>query len=42
MYGIDYFPACPACGHSPLETQAASPVQVSLAKLAKQIKLLIR
>ena len=41
VYGIDYFPACPACGHSPLETQAASPVQVSLAKLAEQVKRLI-
>ena len=39
MPGIDHFDACPACGHRPLETQAA---RVPIAELVKQIKLLLR
>ena len=42
MPGIDHFDACPACGHSPLQTQAASPARASLAELADQIKRLLR
>lgn len=42
MPGIDHFDACPACGHRPLETQAAGPVRVSLAGLTEQVKRLLR
>ena len=38
MPGIDHFEACPACGHQPLETQAA---RATLAGLAEQIKRLL-
>ena len=40
--GIDHFRACPACGHSPLEMQAASAARATLAELADQIKRLMR
>ncbi|MYZ51252.1 hypothetical protein F5985_03635 [Malikia spinosa] len=33
MPGIDHFDVCPACGHSPLQTQTASPVRASLTEL---------
>jgi hypothetical protein len=40
--GLDHFRACPACGHSPLETRAASGGWGALAELADQIKRLLR
>ena len=40
--GIDYFHACPACGHHPLETRAASTTRATIAELAVQIKRLLR
>ena len=42
MPGIDHFDACPACGHSPLETQAAGVARTVLAGLADQIARLVR
>lgn len=40
--GIDHFSVCPACGHHPLETQAASPAGASLVELSDRIKRLLR
>ena len=42
MRGIDYFDACQACGHGPLETQAASAARATVAALAEQIKRMMR
>jgi hypothetical protein len=42
MPGIDHFDACPACGHRPLETQAAGVARTMLAGMTDQIKRLIR
>lgn len=39
MRGIDHFDACPACGHQPLEMQAA---RAPIAELVEQIKRLLR
>jgi len=36
--GIDHFDCCPACGHQPLETKAASTAQVMLAEVADRMK----
>ena len=42
MRGIDHFDACPACGHKPLETQAASAARATIAGLAEQVRRMMR
>jgi hypothetical protein len=41
MPGVDFFDACPVCGHGPLKTQPAGTAKGTLAELAKQIKHLL-
>lgn len=40
--GIEYFDSCPACRHSPLETQAASAARATISGLAEQIRRMMR
>lgn len=40
--GIDHFSTCLACGHSPLETQAASAARATIAGLAEQVRRMMR
>ena len=40
--GIDHFRACPACGHGPLEMQAASAARATIVELAEQVRRMMR
>lgn len=38
----DYFQACPACAHEPLETKRANAAQAALSQLGGQFKRFLR